>query len=351
MCDEDENMSKPVLIIVSHNNAREGAPRLCSKLAVEMHNRDEFRKVYLCALSRGATPEPMIQVIDYTTLFTISKACQSSGSKVIIVLSTVVSVRIADRLKRDVPHASIVGLIHEVRNETFKWVKPEHFYGVDKLVYVANYTADSYPVEFAPGLKRNVIHNWLSDKEKEAIDVPKLNPRKPEVLCVGVVAKHKGQLHVARAFAEVAKKFPEYRLKLVGHVYEPEYAAEIKKCDPERIELLGSVEHDKVIDMMRHCSVFVHGSPMESCCLSVMEAMYSGCAIVATRVGGITEQITDGFDGFLYDFGDANTCAMLMERLMLNVPVRESIGNKARETVIDRFSKNDKIDSYIRILL
>ena len=346
----------PYVFVVSHNNAREGAPRLCAKLAVALHRVGWFRRVFLCALHAGACPEPSIALVDLDKLVAQVRALLQRGDSVRLLLSTVICTRLACSIRAAVGKAAdgdnfrIVGLVHEVRNETFSWVKPEHLSGLDRLAFVAGYTADSYGPEFAPDNERVVIHNWLSANERRLIDGTPADRTRPLILAVGVVAKHKGQLHLARAVRKLREDHPEYRLVLVGHVYDREYAEAVKEADPDGVEIAGPVEHAEVVRLMRSCRVFLHGSPMESCCLSILEAMYCGCPVVATRVGGVPEEITEGVDGFLYDFDDAAACAALLGKLASSVPMREELGGAARRSVVERFLEDDKLAAYRDLL-
>lgn len=347
----------PHVFVVSHNNAREGAPRLCAKLAVALHRVGWFSRVFLCALHPGACPEPSIALTDCDKLAAQIRALLRRGHRVRVLLSTVICTRLAAKIRAAVgpddaadDALRIVGLVHEVRNETFSWVRPEHLAGLDRLAFVARYTADSYGPEFAARTPRAVIHNWLSAAERRLIDDTPADRSRPVILAVGVLAKHKGQLHLARAVRKLRERHPEYRLVVVGHIYDREYAARVKQVDPDGVEIAGPKDHREVIALMRACRVFLHGSPMESCCLSIMEAMYCQCAVVATRVGGVPEEITDGVDGLLYEYDDADACAALLDQLACSVPLREELGGAARRTVVERFLEDDKLAAYRDLL-
>jgi glycosyltransferase involved in cell wall biosynthesis len=70
----------------------------------------------------------------------------------------------------------------------------------------------------------------------------------------------------------------------------------------------------------------------------VLEAMAMARLVVATDVGGVTEQLTDGEHGFVVPPGDPEAIA---DRVLavLDDPMRaESLGRAARERVVQRFS-------------
>lgn len=351
------------LVVVSHNNCREGAPRQAAKLAAGL--RHSFRSVATLALQGAAADgggEPCFRIAKPPDVLALVQSELLRGH-VVLVLSTVISCRHAAAIRSaidkqpatDRHRLTIVGLVHEVRNATFAWVQPAHLQGVDRLVFVAGYTEASYGPEFAPGVPRHVIHNWLSAAERNAVDSacpPPPSPGAPVVvLMVGVVAPHKGQLDVARAFARLAADFPGAKLVLLGTVYDPKYADRIREVvsaatvagAEERVVIAGAVSHPDVLRAMQSCTVLVHASPMESCCLSIMEAMYAGAAVLATRVGGIPEQITHGSDGLLFELGDVPACEAAMRELLSDPDRRRSLGARARCTVASRFREHDKL--------
>ncbi|AUF82410.1 glycosyltransferase family 1 protein [Tetraselmis virus 1] len=338
------------VFIVSHNNASEGAPHLCKKLECMLKKSGIYKYVCCYTSSLGVNPID-IPVIEMNKILSNVGSAALSGLQPVLILSTVVMCQHAARIRnlfrsKNIPDSSyrILGLVHEVRNETFQWVKPFHFNGIDHLVFVAEYTMKSYGAEYGPSIPKTVIRNWLTVADKNKINSIR-SIRKPIVLLVGVVAQHKGQLHVVKAFNKISRDFPMHEIHLIGHVYDEKYAREISEACVG-VKILGSCSHEKVIESLRTCEVFVHGSPMESCCLSIMEAMYCECPIVASRVGGIPEQILDGHDGILYEYNNVDDCANALKGLLLNKDLQREIGSNARRSVLEKFYEKDKLTEY-----
>lgn len=85
--------------------------------------------------------------------------------------------------------------------------------------------------------------------------------------------------------------------------------------------------------------------------LSVIEGMACGKAVLASRVGGIVDIITDSEDGFLFPPGDSENLALLLSRVLDDRPLREKMGTAARITVIGRFNIEDKKRELSRLFL
>ncbi|XP_032222458.1 phosphatidylinositol N-acetylglucosaminyltransferase subunit A isoform X4 [Nematostella vectensis] len=57
----------------------------------------------------------------------------------------------------------------------------------------------------------------------------------------------------------------------------------------DRVELLGTLEHDKVRDVLVQGDVFLNTSLTEAFCMAIVEAASCGLQVVSTRVGGVPE--------------------------------------------------------------
>ena len=64
-----------------------------------------------------------------------------------------------------------------------------------------------------------------------------------------------------------------------------------------------------------------------------MEGMYAGKPVVATRVKGHTDLVTDGVGGFLYGWNDREEYCDCVKTLAGNEELRAIMGEKNRELV------------------
>jgi trehalose synthase len=103
--------------------------------------------------------------------------------------------------------------------------------------------------------------------------------------------------------------------------------------------------------LQRHASVIVQKSLAEGFGLTVAEAMWKARPVIASRVGGIRDQIIDGQTGVLLDdphdlaaFGAAITA------LLDDAPRAERIGREARERVRGRFLNARTLLDYLAVI-
>jgi len=89
--------------------------------------------------------------------------------------------------------------------------------------------------------------------------------------------------------------------------------------------------------LQRASSVIVQKSLREGFGLTVAEAMWKGRPVVASRVGGIPLQITDGESGYLIEPRDIRALAERVVRLLKDPELAAEIGVHAREAIREHF--------------
>src|SRR5262249_39012837 len=92
-------------------------------------------------------------------------------------------------------------------------------------------------------------------------------------------------------------------------------------------------------------------SDNEAFSLALVEAMASGCAVVATRVGGMAEIVEDGITGLLVQRDNSWALIAALSRLLTDKRLREKMGSVARASVIERFDRRSVIDRIERLYL
>ena len=90
--------------------------------------------------------------------------------------------------------------------------------------------------------------------------------------------------------------------------------------------------------LQRHATVVVQKSIVEGFGLTVTEPMWKGRAVIATRVGGIQDQIEHGENGLLLDDPhDLDAFAGLLAELLSDDERCEQLGKAAKERVRERY--------------
>jgi trehalose synthase len=115
--------------------------------------------------------------------------------------------------------------------------------------------------------------------------------------------------------------------------------------EEERIIVLSKEDTALVNALQRRAAVVLQKSLREGFGLTVTEAMWKETAVIGGNVGGIRHQIEDGENGFLVDSVDE--AAERIVQLVQNSELREQVGERARETVCDRFLLPHMLEDYL----
>jgi trehalose synthase len=103
--------------------------------------------------------------------------------------------------------------------------------------------------------------------------------------------------------------------------------------------------------LQRHARVIVQKSLAEGFGLTVSEAMWKARPVVASRVGGIEEQVVHGETGLLLDDPrDLAGYGAAVTELLGDWPRAEEMGQRARERVRDRFLSVRSLLDYLELI-
>jgi glycosyltransferase involved in cell wall biosynthesis len=81
----------------------------------------------------------------------------------------------------------------------------------------------------------------------------------------------------------------------------------------------------------------------------IAEAMAHGKPVVATRVGGVPELVSDGLSGFLVGRGDTNAASERLLRLVQDPELRRKMGEAGRDIVAARFDLKTNVAQLVEL--
>jgi N-acetyl-alpha-D-glucosaminyl L-malate synthase BshA len=148
-------------------------------------------------------------------------------------------------------------------------------------------------------------------------------------------------------FAQVKKRHPQTRLVMVGD--GPERGAVVYKAEKLGVsrDVLFVGKQGKIADYLGVSDVFLLPSELESFGLAALEALACEVPVIATRIGGIPEVVTDGETGYLSDVGDTEKMAEDTLTLLENEGLRRAFGRKGREAAVQRYGSDKIVPQYI----
>lgn len=119
---------------------------------------------------------------------------------------------------------------------------------------------------------------------------------------------------------------------------------------PPGVRFLGRLPGDEVDHLLAGSRAAVVPSEWaENAPMAVLEPMVLGRPVVATRMGGIPEQVRDGVDGVLVDAGDGLQLAAALRVLSDDAALADRLGRSARRRATTTFGPQAHLDGLLGI--
>jgi glycosyltransferase involved in cell wall biosynthesis len=197
-----------------------------------------------------------------------------------------------------------------------------------------------------------VIHNgidhsfWNVDQEakREA-------QREKNIVSVGALRCVKGHDVLLRSFRRVVNQHPQAKLKILGDgPKRREYESLISKTNLSGyVRLMGWCSKEKVREALKEATIFVFPSRHEGFGIALVEAMATGCPIVATKTGGIPE-VVGGTDAKLVPPASETALAEALIDALNDKEWRRNAGSASaqRAAEFDWDTAIDKYEEYLR---
>lgn len=177
----------------------------------------------------------------------------------------------------------------------------------------------------------------------------------PQALAIGVIANFraaKGHRYLVEAFALIAGRFPDALLVLCGQEAQAGQLRELQDlvatCGLSgRVRFLGS--RRDIDEVLHTLDVLVSPSLSEGFSNAILEAMAAGLPVIATRVGGNTEQVVAGITGLLVAPAQVMELQQALLTLLDSPTLRVRMGNAAHTRVRECFSVAGMANNHARL--
>jgi colanic acid/amylovoran biosynthesis glycosyltransferase len=165
------------------------------------------------------------------------------------------------------------------------------------------------------------------------------------IVCVGTLHEVKGQAVLLEACRRLMERGVDFRCRLIGDGEDRRMLEDLVRRHGlhGRVELAGRRTGEEVAAELREASVLVAPSVpsrdgrREGIPVVLMEAMATGLPVVASRLSGIPELVTDGEAGLLVEPGDDAAVADALVRLAADAELRHRLGLAGRRRVVEEF--------------
>ncbi|WP_370979251.1 glycosyltransferase family 4 protein [Agaribacterium sp. ZY112] len=202
------------------------------------------------------------------------------------------------------------------------------------------------PTQLIPhGIDSDTYHP-SKDRSKEHI----------QVAMFGRVRAQKGSDIFIKACIDVLPQYPNAKALIVGAI-SPEnksFADQLKQqvADAglsEQIQFTGELNFDEIPKLFRQSHIVAALSTTEGFGLTILEAMSSGAAVLATEAGAWPEIIEQGKQGWVVPVGDQEQVNAKLKLLLNDSEQLEKMGQLGRERILKRYKIEQEAEKLISL--
>jgi mannosyltransferase len=170
-------------------------------------------------------------------------------------------------------------------------------------------------------------------------------PGRYAIGCFGRVRAQKGADVFVDAMCRLLPRYPDFTAVIVGAITldQTGFANDLKKRIEaaglsSRIVMTGELPIEELPRWYQRLSIYAFTSRNEGFGLTLLEAMSSGAALVASRAGAAELVAEDGVSGVLMPPGDVDALVAALEPLLRDPASAAAMGARARARVVEKFS-------------
>ncbi|MEW6295830.1 MAG: glycosyltransferase family 4 protein [Candidatus Diapherotrites archaeon] len=205
---------------------------------------------------------------------------------------------------------------------------------------------------------KKIIQSKVREKEKvefipNFVNTKIFAPKKKipnRILFAGRLAKEKGLDLLLNAL----KAEKDYELIIAGEGPERKALEQLASRNKIKAKFLGFVPHKELPALFSSASIFVLPSYFEVMPVVILEAMASGCAVIASDAFGIRDQIDNEKNGLIFRKGNARQLKQKIKALLKDEGKARELGRNARHKALKEFDAQiiaGKIESLYREVL
>jgi glycosyltransferase involved in cell wall biosynthesis len=233
---------------------------------------------------------------------------------------------------------------HQLKGRLYEGIERRLLPGFDQVITVSGFLRDELKGWGIPDGRISLAPNGV-DLERpakgEGVAIRRelgLEPNQPVIGSVGRLEPAKGLPFLLEATARLALEWPQIRCLVVGEGrLLPQLSQYVADHGLGEIVQFTGFRSD-VKRLLEAFDVFVLPSVTEGIPIALLEACACARPVVASRIGGVPEVISDGLNGSLVEVGDVAGLASAVDGLLRNRKLAERLGQQAERDVARRYS-------------
>lgn len=237
----------------------------------------------------------------------------------------------------------------------------------DRGLSPTNWQRQQFPSEFQPKIKVHhdgIDINYFKPLKDAKLVLPRINldlSQIPEIITyvargmepyrgfpqfietISILQKKRPQCH----FVIVGKNRVAYGKTLPDNQTYKDVMLKQFPLDLERVHFTDLLPYDEYLQVLQASSVHIYLTRPFVLSWSMLEALATGCLIVASDTSPVKEIIEDGVNGLLVDFFNPEQIAARVIEALENRDRMEKLRLQARKTIVERYDLNQLLPQHL----
>jgi glycosyltransferase involved in cell wall biosynthesis len=245
--------------------------------------------------------------------------------------------------------------------KVYEWLDQKSLSFLDAVVFVSN------AMKIHPKLKNlnnkniYVIPNGIPMSDNKVTKVNDIknqtSDKKIKGFCsqgftigsIGRLSTEKGYQYLIKAVSLLEKRGINTRLILVGEGHEREFLEKLTVQSGLEGKILFTGYMDDAKNYIPFFNIYIIASLTEGLPITLLEAMQAKIPIIATKVGGIPEVLSNGQAGILIDSCSPDAIVQAVIKLYNDKELSKQLTNKAHRRVNEDFSSKRMAAKYLDV--
>jgi glycosyltransferase involved in cell wall biosynthesis len=244
-------------------------------------------------------------------------------------------------------------------------------YSCDRGLSPTYWQRQQFPTEFQSKIK--VLHdgvdiNYFQPQPNAKLKLPRINLDLTQVdKIITYVGRgmepYRGFPQLIETISILQKKRPQCHFVIVGQnrvaygkslpdgrTYK-DAMLEKFPLDLTRVHFTDLLPYSEYLQVLQASSVHIYLTRPFVLSWSMLEALATGCLVVASNTSAVTEIIEDGVNGLLVDFFSPDKIAARVEEVLNHPDSMTKIRQRARETILERYDLAKLLPEHLEWML